>query len=81
MKILQRLVIDDSTLIFTENPQEDVKEVQKLYEDENRDCFLGYELPILTDFTFLGKDYPCISFWHDNEDVKEIELEALQDDK
>lgn len=35
---------------------------------------MGYEMPILTDFKFLGKKYPCISFWHDNEDVRDIEI-------
>lgn len=77
MKILQRLVVDDSTLVFTENPDEDIKEVQELYEDEDRDCFLGYELPTVVDFEFLGNKYKAISFWHDNEDIEDIELDKL----
>lgn len=77
MKILQRLVIDDSTLIFTDNPEQDVLEVQKAYKDENREGYMGYELPALTDFEFLGNKYKAISFWHDNEDIAEIELAPL----
>lgn len=74
MKILQTLVIDDSTLIFTETPEVDIVEIQAKYNDENRTGYMGYELPVLTDFEFLGKKYPCISFWHDNEDIRDIEL-------
>ena len=80
MKILQKLVIDDSTLIFTENPDEDVKIIEKVYLDENRDCYMGYELPQVKDFDFLGNKYKAISFWHDNEDIREIEFpEGIED--
>ena len=78
MKELQRLVIDKTTLIFTENPDEDIKAIQTLYEDEERDCFLGYELPSVEDFKFLGKNYKAISFWHDNEDIEKIEIDDLK---
>jgi hypothetical protein len=74
MRILQELVIEDSTLIFTEEPEKDIIEIQKQYEDEDRIGYMGYETPILTTFKFLGKEYPCISFWHDNEDVRDIDL-------
>lgn len=74
MKILQELVTGDSTLIFTENPEQDINEIVRQYEDENRVGYMGYETPMLTTFNFLGKEYPCISFWHDNEDVREIDL-------
>lgn len=77
MKILQRLVIDDSTLIFTENPEQDIVEIQKLYQDENRSGFMGYELPKLVDWEFLGKKYKAIYFWHDNEYIEEINLLPL----
>lgn len=73
MKIIQRLVIDDSTLVFTENPEQDIEEAKRIYLDEDRDGYMGYELPVLVDFEFLGKKYKAISFWHDNEDVREIE--------
>lgn len=73
MKILQRLVIDSSTLIFTENPEIDIEEVKVIYLDENRDGYMGYEVPHLVDFEFLGETYKAISFWHDNEDIREIE--------
>lgn len=79
MKIKQRLVIDDSTLVFTENPKQDIVAIQKLYNDEERDCYLGYELPTIIDFEFLGTKYKAISFWHDNEDIEEIELNSLLD--
>lgn len=77
MKILQRLVIDDSTLVFTDNPEQDIADIQNEYNKEDRACFLGYELPQLIDFDFLGNKYKAISFWHDNEDIREIELEDL----
>ncbi len=74
MKIIQKIIDDDTTYVFTENPEFDVIEIQKMYEDENRTKYMGYELPILVDYEFLGKKYKAISFWHDNEDVKDIEL-------
>ncbi len=77
MKILQQLIQDSSTLIFTENPEEDIKKVIELYNSEDRDGYMGYEEPILVDFEFLGNKYKAISFWHDNEDVRDIELAQL----
>lgn len=74
MKILQTLEIDDTTYIFTENPEEDVVRIKELYDDEEREEYMGYETPQLTSFDFLGNKYPCISFWHDNEDVRPIEI-------
>jgi len=79
MKILQRLIIDDTTYVFTENPEKDIEKIQELYRDENRTAFLGYEIPILSDFNFLGKDYKSITFWNDNEDIQEIDLSSLED--
>lgn len=35
---------------------------------------MGYELPELVDYEFLGNKYKAISFWHDNEDPRDIEL-------
>jgi len=77
MKILQQLVIDKDTLIFTEEPEKDIIEIQKLYEDEDRIGYMGYELPTVEDFEFLGKKYKAISFWHDNEDIQDIDLSSL----
>lgn len=74
MKIIQELVIKDITLIFTENPEQDINEIVKQYKDENRIGYMGYETPELTTFKFLGKEYPCISFWHDNEDARDIDI-------
>jgi len=77
MKIIQTLLIGDTTYIFTENPEEDIKQIQELYEDESRTEYMGYELPELVDYDFLGNKYKAISFWHDNEDPQEICLEPL----
>lgn len=74
MNILQTLVIGKDTLIFTENPEQDIIKIKKLYNDENRSYYMGYEEPILVDWEFLGNKYKAISFWHDNEDVQDIEL-------
>jgi len=79
MKILQTLVIDDTTYLFTENPGHDIEAIQALYHDENRDGYMGFETPLLTEFEFLGTEYKCISFWHDNEDPRPIELGPLHD--
>lgn len=71
-------MVGKNTLVFTETPEIDILIVQNLYEDEDRDCFLGYELPQIVDFSFLGKTYKAISFWHDNEDIEEIELDSTK---
>jgi len=81
MKIKQTLVIKDTTLIFTDNPEQDIIKIKKLYNDENRIGYMGYEEPLLVDWEFLGNKYKAISFWHDNEDVKDIELGELKDNK
>ena len=73
MKILQRLVIGHNTLIFTEKPEQDIEQVVRIYQDENRDGYMGYELPILVDFKILGTTYRAISFWHENEVSRDIE--------
>ena len=78
MIILQTLVIDDSTLIFTENPEQDIVKIKELYNDENRTNFMGYEEPHLIDWEFLGNKYKAISFWHDNEDISDIELQGIK---
>ena len=75
MKIIQQLTIDDSTYVFTENPEVDIVEVKRMYEDEDRENYMGYETPRLVDYEFLGKKYKAIWFWHDNEDPREIKLE------
>ena len=77
MKILQTLVIGKDTLIFTENPEQDIIKITELYNDENRTGYMGYEEPILIDWQFLGNKYKAISFWHDNEDIRDIELPTL----
>jgi hypothetical protein len=74
MKILQTLVIGKDTLIFTENPEQDIIKIKELYNDENRTGYMGYKEPILIDWDFLGNKYKAISFWHDNEDIRDIDL-------
>lgn len=74
MKVLQKILVDKCTLVFTENPEQDIVEAQKLYDYEERTGYMGYESPELVDYEFLGKKYKAISFWHDNEDPREIEL-------
>lgn len=76
MKILQTLEIGKDTLIFTDNPEQDIVKIKEEYENEDREYYMGYETPILTTFNFLGIEYPCISFWHDNEEIREIQLKA-----
>jgi len=78
MKILQTLVIGKDTLIFTENPEQDIVKIKELYNDENRTGYMGYEEPILVYWEFLGNKYRAISFWHDNEDIQDIDLESLK---
>jgi len=69
-KIKQVIIKNTTVYIFTENPEEDTKRFVELYEDENYDgVCLGYDKPELVKYTFLGKEYPCISLWFDNEDV------------
>lgn len=77
MKILQTLVTGRDTLIFTENPEQDIIKVKELYHDENRTGYMGYEEPVLVDWEFLGNKYKAISFWHDNEDARDIDLSPI----
>lgn len=77
MKILQTLVIGKDTLIFTENPEQDIVKIKELYKDENRTGYMGYEEPSLVEWEFLGNKYKAISFWHDNEDISDIDLSPL----
>ena len=79
MKILQTLVIGKDTLIFTENPEQDILKIKELYNDDNRVGYMGYEEPILVDWKFLGNIYKAISFWHDNEDIRDIDLSSILD--
>ena len=74
MKIKQFIIDNKNVLIFTENPKEDIKVLQKAYEDyrEHDKAYkfeLGYEEPMISTFHFLGLDYFCISLWFDNEDI------------
>lgn len=63
MKIKQIIESGDTTYIFTKNPEQDIKDIQELYKKEDRIGYMGYELPKLVDYEFLGKKYKAISFW------------------
>lgn len=73
-KIKQVIINDDIVYLFTDNPKEDIKEFVKAYKaqdelDEEAEIPLGYEVPELTKYKFLGTDHECISLWFDNEDI------------
>lgn len=73
MKIKQVIVDDRSVYVFTDNPVQDVKEYIKNYEDDDyREMELGYEIPQLHKYIFLGEEYPCISLWFDNDAVPDF---------
>lgn len=74
MKILQQILDGDTTYVFTENPEKDIVKIQEMYREDSRTAYMGYELPILVDYEFLGNKYKAISFWHDNEDPRDIIL-------
>lgn len=74
-KIKQIVIKDDSVLIFTDEPEKDVLILREEYEkrDDVETSFpLGYEIPCLSEYNFLGKKYPCISLWFDNEDIPDF---------
>jgi len=73
MDIKQIIVKKTIVYIFTENPEQDIVKIQKAYQEEEKFDFpLGYEMPILTSYSFLGNKYRCISLWFDNEDVPDF---------
>ncbi len=75
MEIKQIIIKDDTVFLFTNTPDKDVKILQDAYEKRYEQEFefpLGYEMPKLTEYRFLGISYPCISLWFDNEDVPDF---------
>lgn len=71
-KIKQIIINGDSVLVFTDEPEKDVLILREEYEkrDDIEPSFpLGYEIPCLTEYTFLGEKHKCISLWFDNEDI------------
>ncbi len=77
-KIKQVIVNGTTVLLFTENPTEDFNDFVSAYENRDEktpEIELGYEIPLLTTYNFLGKEYKCISLWFDNEDVPDFYLE------
>lgn len=70
-KIKQVIIDDETVYLFTDNPKEDIKEFITAYknEDEEPEIELGYELPELSKYKFLGTEHECISLWFDNEDI------------
>jgi len=74
MKIKQTLVIGKNVYLFTESPETDIEILKTAYRDyqenDNEYLFpLGYEIPELINFKFLGGYYPCLSLWFDNEQI------------
>lgn len=74
-KIKHAIVKKRTVYLFTDNSQKDIKEFVSAYESKGNispEIDLGYEIPELTTYTFLGKENPCISLWFDNEDVPDF---------
>ena len=73
---IKQIIIERTTVfIFTDNPERDILKLKKAYDDRCDIEFkfpLGYEEPVLVKYTFLEKEYPCISLWFDNEDVPDV---------
>ena len=74
-KIKQVIIARTTVYIFTDEPEKDIETLRLEYNkrDEVEPSFpLGYEVPVLTEYTFLGDKYKCISLWFDNEDVPDF---------
>lgn len=75
MKIKQAIVDGTTVYLFTEDPEGDVLELKRQYENMDNvspDFPLGYDVPKLFDYTFLGEKHKCITLWFDNEDVPDF---------
>ena len=75
-KSIKSIIICKTTVyLFTDNPEKDIVILQEAYEKQDDESFefpLGYDKPELTEYTFLGNEYKCISLWFDNEDVPDF---------
>lgn len=74
-KIKQVIIKGTSVYLFTDEPEKDILLLKDAYEKRDEVEFefpLGYETPEVTEYTFLGKEYKCISLWFDNEDVPDF---------
>lgn len=74
-KIKQVIIKGTSVYLFTDEPEKDILLLKDAYEKRDEVEFefpLGYEKPEVTEYTFLGKEYKCISLWFDNEDVPDF---------
>lgn len=74
-KIKQIIIRNTTVFIFTDEPEKDFEVIKEAYEkidDQQFEFELGYEMPKLTEYIFLGKKYKCISLWFDNEDVPDF---------
>ncbi len=67
MKILQTILQDTDLFIFTESTLEDIQYFIEKYNDGTSQIHLGYEIPNISIFKFLGNDYNCVHLWYDNE--------------
>lgn len=75
MDIKQKIIEDSTVYLFTDEPEKDIETLKNAYEKRDEEDFefpLGYETPELTEYTFLGEKYKCISLWFDNEDIPEF---------
>ena len=78
---IKQIIVDGTTVfIFTDDAEKDIVTLTEAYErysdgGEEFEFPLGYEMPLLTTYKFLGREYPCISLWFDNEDVPDFFLE------
>jgi len=74
-RIKQIIVNDDIVYLFTEEPEKDIEILKKAYEKRDEEEYefpLGYEIPELSEYEFLGTKNKCISLWFDNEDIPEF---------
>ena len=78
-KIKQVIISDRNVYLFTDNPKKDITEFEVSYENEEDldGMELGYEIPMLTKYKFLGKEHECISLWFDNEDVPDFYIDFI----
>ena len=75
-KKIKQIIINGTTVyLFTDEPEKDIVLLLDAYEkidDVEFEFELGYEIPVLAEYVFLGKKYMCISLWFDNEDVPDF---------
>ena len=74
-KLKQVIIAGTTVYLFTDDIETDFLTLKEAYEKRDDIDFefpLGYETPELTEYSFMGKKYKCISLWFDNEDVPDF---------